>query len=174
MNVVNCLLVEVDTGQASCLTGAIAHVREVVTANFATLGNFDLNDEWAVEHKALFDADTTGNAANRDAAGVAALHVGTDNETLEDLHTLFVAFADFLVHLNGVAATHVDDGWLLVLFVDFLDNTLHIRQFYTISSSVATLKLIRADLADHTEQLVHSGFASDHLEHAVLQHGAHA
>src|SRR5690242_3880458 len=40
-NVVYSLTVEVHAGQAGALTGALAHVGEVVAADFAALGNFD-------------------------------------------------------------------------------------------------------------------------------------
>jgi hypothetical protein len=41
---------------------------------------------------------------------VATLVAGTDYQTLEDLNTLLVTFADFLVHFNGVTATNVDNS----------------------------------------------------------------
>src|SRR5690606_16745462 len=119
------LAVKVHAGQAGALAGAAAHVSQIVAADLAALGNFYLKHQRAVQQKALFYADTAGNAADGDAAGVAALAVGADNHALKNLNALFVAFADFLVHFDGVAAFYVYNSALLKLLFDFVDNRLH-------------------------------------------------
>src|SRR5690606_37647048 len=81
-NGVHGLAVKVHAGQAGALTSALAHVAEVVAADFAALGNLNLQNERAVQQKTLFDANTAGNTANGDAAGVCALAVGADHQTL--------------------------------------------------------------------------------------------
>jgi hypothetical protein len=63
-----------------------------------------------MQQKAFLDTDSTGNTTYRDPAGVAVLVVGTDDQALEDLDTLFVAFTDFLMHFNCVTASYIDDG----------------------------------------------------------------
>lgn len=120
-NVVDCFAVEVNSCETGTLTGAATEVAEVVAAYLGTLGNFDLQDERAVEQEALFNADTACDLANSDAARQALLAVTTDNDTLKNLGSLFVTFFNLLVHTYGVARTDVDDLALHVLLVDFLN-----------------------------------------------------
>src|SRR5688572_9300231 len=119
---VNLIAVKVDARQAGSFTGAVTHVSQVVTANLATLGNFDLNNKWTVEQKALFDANTAGNTTNRNAARVAVFAVGADHKTLKHLDTFFGTFFNFLVHFYSVAAFNVDDFVLFELFFNFSNN----------------------------------------------------
>jgi hypothetical protein len=127
MNVVDGLAVKINGTQASGLTGALTHVAKIIAADFTTLGNFYLYDQRAVEQEALLNADTAGDAADGDAAGMATLEIGADNQALEDLDTFFVTFSDLLMNAHGVTTPDVYDGRFLILLVNFLDHTLHIR-----------------------------------------------
>jgi hypothetical protein len=62
-----------------------------------------------VEQKAFFHTNTTGDSSHSDSARVASFAVATNNKTLKNLHTLFRAFFNFLVHFDRVATAHVDD-----------------------------------------------------------------
>ena len=50
------------------------------------------------------------------------LVVGADHHAFKHLDALFVAFFDFLVDADRVAAPHINDGRLLLLVIDFLDQ----------------------------------------------------
>src|ERR1700689_1826402 len=88
MDRVDSFAVEVNTSHAGRFAGAGTHVAEIIAANFATLGDFDLDNQRAVHQETLLHANTTSDAADSDSRGVAALVVGTDNQALKDLDTL--------------------------------------------------------------------------------------
>ena len=48
--------------------------------------------------------------------------VGADYHTLKHLDALFVAFFDFLVDADRVAAPHINNGRFFLLVIDFLDQ----------------------------------------------------
>ncbi len=80
-----------------------------------------------MEQKALFNTDATSNTADRNPTGVAALLVGADYQTLENLDTLFIALTDLLMDFDGITAADVDDGRFFVAVINCLDYTWHIR-----------------------------------------------
>src|SRR5581483_6920015 len=118
MDSIYCVAVEIDTGHAGCLTGAVAHEAQIVAAYFTALGNLYLQYKRAVEQKALFYTHSTCNAAHGNSAGMAIFTASMDHQTLKNLHTLFIAFTDTLVDTNGVASAHISDCRLLERICD--------------------------------------------------------
>jgi hypothetical protein len=118
--------VKVNTSQTSSLTSTGSHVGKVIAANFAALCYLNLHNQWAMKQEALFYTRTTCHTANDDTVSVGTFLAYADNQTLENLNALFVAFTNLLVNLNSVAALNVDNFWLVVLLLDLLNNRLHI------------------------------------------------
>src|SRR5438477_5484275 len=91
--------------------GFAAEIPEVVELRAAdpTMAfDLDLIDRWRVEREHAFDADAAGDLAHGEHLARAASPAG-DDDALEDLDALFIAFLDLHVHLDGVARGEVRD-----------------------------------------------------------------
>ena len=63
-----------------------------------------------MQQETLLYANTATDTADRDAADMAALIVGTDDKALENLDAFFAAFANTLMDTHGVACTNINDS----------------------------------------------------------------
>ena len=126
-HVVYSLAIEVYALQASGFPSEAAHVAEVIAANFAALGHLYFEDKRAMQQKAFFYPNATGNPAHGDAAGVAATPVAAYDQTLKNLDAFFAAFTNFLVDFDGVSRAHVYHCALFEALLQLFD-VFHIRK----------------------------------------------
>src|SRR5262245_36559920 len=84
----------------------IAQVVELGAAHARRLGHFHLLDRRRVQRKNALDPLAERHLAHRERrAGAAAMNA--DDDALEDLDALLVAFAHFHVHLHRIARPHL-------------------------------------------------------------------
>jgi len=101
-------------------TGSLAaqfpQVEELGAANMSAGDDFDLLKDGRVEWENPLNADAVGDLADRKRLANTAF-LTADNNTLENLDTLFVAFDDFYMHLDGI--TNLEGGDILLHLFEF-------------------------------------------------------
>src|SRR5690606_21782948 len=80
----------------------------------------------------FFYPNTTSDAAHGNTCRVAVFAVSPNHQTFKNLHTLFVAFFNFLMNAHRVTATYIDNGRFFELVIYFLDYRVH-RPRYAIT-----------------------------------------
>src|ERR1051326_7653115 len=86
----------------------IPEVVELCAADAAMTFDLDLIDRRRIEGEHSFDSDSSGDLADGEHLARTTAFA-RDDETLEDLDALFVAFLDLHVDLDGVAGREVRD-----------------------------------------------------------------
>src|ERR1700730_3258994 len=93
---------------ASGFSAEIPEVVELCSTDAAMAFNLDAIDRRGIEREHSLHAHPTRHLADREHLPRSA-SLARDDETLEDLDALFVAFLDLHVHLDGVAGLEVRD-----------------------------------------------------------------
>ena len=105
----------------SGLTGPLAEVVELGAAHNTMAHNFDPAYTGTVVRESPLDTDTVADAANGETlADAAALHL--DNDALEVLEPLAVAFNDLDVYANGIADLELGEVCSELLFFELSDD----------------------------------------------------
>lgn len=84
------------------LTGAVAEVVQLRAADFAVALHFHLGELRGVDRKRPLDSFAGDDSADREVLVHAGAATG-DDDAVENLDTLFVAFQNSLMDINGIA-----------------------------------------------------------------------
>ncbi len=85
-----------------CLADSVTKIIELRSADTAVSDSFNLDNVGGMDGKYSFHADTVRNTANGKGFGNAGTFAG-DNSSLENLDSLFFAFTNLDVNLDGIA-----------------------------------------------------------------------
>ena len=110
-----------DTGS---FTTTLTQVEQAGTANPAKRDDLDLLDTRGMKGKGLFYPDTTMGDLAHGKSGVHLAAFTLENNSLENLDTLFVAFNNADMYFNSITRTEVRMVKAHLLLVDFI-NDIH-------------------------------------------------
>ncbi len=105
----------------SRLTEAIAKVVELGAANFAVLLDFDFGYFRRVKLKSAFNTFSIGNLT--DSEGLVYTGSTTTNyDSFKNLDTLFAAFKNAGMDVDGISRTEIRDVFFHLLAFDFINH----------------------------------------------------
>lgn len=110
-----------NTGSLATTTTEIVQAR---TTHATSCYHLDFLGAWVVQGKSFFDADTVGDFAD----GIGGVHGATltlDNDALENLDTLLIAFDNPNVDLDGIAGAEIRMIDAHLLLIDSFDYCAH-------------------------------------------------
>lgn len=104
-----------------------ADIVQLCLANFWSFHDFQLYDIWSVQWVNTLYPYSAGKLAHREGSIHTSPTLAGNNEAFKNLYTLFAAFANFLVHLDGITNA---EGWKLAELCFFsMLNDGHIQNF---------------------------------------------
>lgn len=110
-----------NTGSLATTTTEIVQAR---TTHATSRYHLDFLGAWVVQGKGFFDADTVGDFAD----GIGGVHGATftfDNDALENLDTLFIAFDNPNMDLDGIAGAEIRMIDAHLFLIDSFDYCAH-------------------------------------------------
>ena len=100
---------------AGGLPGEASEVVQAGAPDLAASNHLDLLEAGRVQIEGALDADAVGDAADREVRAGASV-VLADDDALEDLGALALAFDDLGADLHGIAGTEAFDAGIVVEF----------------------------------------------------------
>ena len=91
---------------AGCFARELTQVEEARAAHNAARNQLDLVDARRVREENTLDAYVEADLANREGASCTCA-VALEDDALEDLNTVFVAFGNFVVNADGITDAEV-------------------------------------------------------------------
>lgn len=107
--------------EKGAFANTLAEVVEFRATDFATVCDLDLGDTWCVNREYALHAFSVGDFTNGECGVDAAAALG-DDETCEDLDTLFTTFHNAAMDFDCVAYVKFCNVFLELLLLDFLDD----------------------------------------------------
>jgi len=110
-----------------CLTHTVAEVIELGPAHLPALEDFYLGDLGGVNLENTLNPFAVGDLANREGR-IDTTTAASDDNSLEDLDTLFTTLHNARVHIDGISLRELGNVFFHLLALDFINHVHGIKR----------------------------------------------